>query len=308
MLSAIQYKSLTKLSGFFVFMQLVLISSSVLSNDDLEITKPILMLLKQYDSSIDVNGWVMSEKLDGVRAYWDGKRLISKQGNIFHAPTWFTEGFPDFELDGELWLGRAQFAETVFIVRKVIPDNRWKNITYQIFEVPNQKGNLFKRLSVLKKFLATTKSEHLKLITQKTIDSNQDIEQELKRVLALGGEGLVVRNPKVLYTTGRLDSALKVKLKQDAECIVDGYIDGKGKNQGKVGSILCRLIPDQVARLFPKLDANKGVAIKIGSGLTDAQRPNPPKIGARITFQYMGTTKKGLPRFPVFLRERLVAP
>ena len=31
----------------------------------------------------------MSEKLDGVRAFWDGKELISRTGDVFHAPAWF---------------------------------------------------------------------------------------------------------------------------------------------------------------------------------------------------------------------------
>ena len=306
MLFLIYFTSLAKLSGFFVFTLFIFMSNTTFSNDEVEKTKPDLMLLKSFDSNIDVNGWVMSEKLDGVRAYWNGSHLISRQGNIFNTPAWFTKGFPYFELDGELWLGRNQFESTVSIVRKKTPDKRWKNIAYHVFEVPNQPGSLLDRLEVLKTFLTHQNNTFLRVIEQREITSNNMVSIELNRVLNLGGEGLVVRNPKTTYKTGRLNSALKVKLKQDAECIVSGYINGKGKYQGMVGALRCDLIPAQVDRLFPKLKRDKVVTIKIGSGLTDKQRKMPPKIGATITFQYIGLTKNGLPRFPVFLRERLV--
>jgi len=305
MLFSIYFTSLAKLSGFFVFPLLLFISITAFSNDEVEKTKPDLMLLKSFDSNIDVNGWVMSEKLDGVRAYWNGMHLISRQGNVFNAPAWFTEGFPKFELDGELWLGRNQFESTVSIVNKKTPDQRWKKITYHVFEVPNQAGGLLDRLGILTKFLRLQNNTFLRVIDQRKITSNKMLDIELHRVLALGGEGLVVRDPKTTYQTGRLTSALKVKLKQDAECIVSGYINGKGKYQGMVGALRCDLIPAQVDRLFPKLKQDKDVTIKIGSGLTDEQRKIPPKMGAMITFQYIGLTKNGLPRFPVFLRERI---
>ena len=49
------------------------------------------------------------EKLDGVRAWWDGRQFLSRQGNVYHAPQWFTAGLPNVCLDGELWLGRKAF-------------------------------------------------------------------------------------------------------------------------------------------------------------------------------------------------------
>jgi len=308
-----KYTGLVKLSGFLVFGLLILCSfiftaQPVKAQDKIDNqekpAKPSLMLLKTYQPNQDITGWLMSEKLDGVRAYWDGKHLISRQGNVYASPEWFTQHFPPFEVDGELWLARGQFQETVSIVRQQIPDNRWKQITYNIFEVPNQKGGLLERLSILKAFLKHTPNSFIKIIEQKTIKSNQDIEKELKRILALGGEGLVVRNPDTTYQTGRLASALKIKQKQDAECVVKSYTKGQGKFTGLVGAIKCQLIPEQVARLFTKLNAKNKQIIKVGSGLTDNQRLHPPKVGSVITFQYIGLTNKGLPRFPVFLRER----
>jgi ATP-dependent DNA ligase len=51
-------------------------------------------LLPEAQESRDPTGWWMSEKLDGVRAYWDGKQLLSRLGNPLAAPDWFTQRFP----------------------------------------------------------------------------------------------------------------------------------------------------------------------------------------------------------------------
>jgi DNA ligase-1 len=68
----------------------------------------------------------MSEKLDGVRGYWTGNKLISRQGNSFHAPEWFTRNFPSIPLDGELWTEREQFQELVTIVRRESAGTDWE--------------------------------------------------------------------------------------------------------------------------------------------------------------------------------------
>ena len=55
---------------------------------------PPIQLATKFHKDINIQDYWISEKLDGVRAYWNGKQLISRQGNIFTAPTWFTEEFP----------------------------------------------------------------------------------------------------------------------------------------------------------------------------------------------------------------------
>src|SRR5437868_6812014 len=80
-----------------------------------EAEAPPLLLAETWDGVTDPKGWWLSEKLDGVRAYWTGTGFSSRLGNVFHAPAWFTEGLPAVPLDGELWLGRKQFQRTVSI-------------------------------------------------------------------------------------------------------------------------------------------------------------------------------------------------
>lgn len=61
---------------------------------------PPLMQANIYAPSIELEAYWVSEKYDGVRAYWNGKQLISRQGNVYHAPAWFIKDFPTTPLDG----------------------------------------------------------------------------------------------------------------------------------------------------------------------------------------------------------------
>lgn len=249
-----------------------------------------LVQLGVYDGEKDLTGWLLSEKLDGVRAYWDGKELWSKGQKSIIAPAWFTERLPPFELDGELWVGRQSFEKVVSIVRQKQPDERWRKVHYCVFEVPHQKGGIIQRLSILEQYLEQHPVAFLKVIPQEKIQNNLHFQRRFDEYLKLGAEGVVVRSPGVPYTIGRSDQILKVKKFQDAECRVEGYVPGKGKYKGMVGALICR--------------TKQGMVLKVGSGLTDALRMVAPKLGQTITFKYYGVTKNNLPRFPVFLRVR----
>ena len=231
----------------------------------------------------------MSEKLDGIRGYWTGKKLISRSGKAFAVPKWFIKDFPPFEIDGELWIRRGDFEHISSIVNKHTPHEGWREITYNIFEVPHQKGGLLMRLEVLKKWLQKYPNTFIKIIPQHSCKGSQHLKSELKRVEKLGAEGLVVRNPSTLYIEQRTSQALKVKSFQDDECVVTGYTQGHGKFKGLVGSLIC---------------AWQGKVLKIGSGLSIEERKKPPLLGESITFKYNGFTRYGKPRFPVFLRIR----
>ncbi len=263
---------------------LYIFSNQLLANDS-------VLLLKTYNADNDkVIGWLMSEKLDGIRAIWDGETLLSKQGKPIHAPDWFVQQLPPFAIDGELWTQRNDFENISSIVRQLQPDHRWQQIGYHIFEVPNQSGGLLDRLAVLTRFLNKHPSSFIHIIKQLEIDSQHQLKQQLEQVTANGGEGLVVRNPATPYHTGRSDQALKIKHYQDAECTVIGYKAGKGKYAGQTGSLKCKL--------------DSGLIIFLGSGLSNQQRKTPPALGSLVTFKYYGLTKHNKPRFPVFLRIR----
>lgn len=272
--------------GMFKGLAALLLCFSLLSHAQ----ESDVLLLKTYDKTQNVTGWLMSEKLDGMRAIWDGHTLKSRQGNTISAPPWFLAGLPPFKIDGELWTKRNDFSNIISIVRQQIPDERWLTISYNIFEVPNQSGGLLARLAILEGYLVEHQLPFLKIIPQTTVISPKQLKSDLKRITALGGEGLVVRKPETQYHSGRSDDDLKVKQYQDAECTVIAYKEGKGKYIGKTGALQCKLV--------------SGLTFFIGSGLSDQQRKFPPEIGSIITFKYYGLTQNDIPRFPVFMRMR----
>ena len=97
---------------------------------------PDVMLANVYRQHEDVTQFWVSEKLDGVRARWDGKQLISRGGQIFAAPEWFVRNFPDRPLDGELWMGRGRYEDVVSVVRQQTPHDGWKNVKFMVFDLP----------------------------------------------------------------------------------------------------------------------------------------------------------------------------
>lgn len=252
--------------------------------------EPALLLLKKYQPEMDINGWLMSEKLDGVRAYWNGRQLLTRKGRHLAAPQWFTEDLPPFALDGELWIARGSFEETLSVVSQKKPHPGWRGITYNIFEVPHAPGGLKLRLEKLENHLRVHPLAHVRIIPQTVCRDEQHLLQVLDSVVSAGGEGMVLRNPEGLYEAGRNPNALKVKRFDDMEGTVLGYRPGKGKYLGMVGS------------LWVEIDAGK--RFYIGSGLTDDDRATPPAIGSVITFKHYGYSNNGIPRFASFLRVR----
>lgn len=248
-----------------------------------------LLLANKWEGS-DPTGWLMSEKLDGVRAYWDGKQVISRYGNAFTAPTFFCLNFPPFPLDGELWMDRKKFQETVSIVRTQNSDNpEWKKIKYLIFDAPTQKGGLMERMSIVKAWFETHPSEYIEIVAQIVCKDRKHLDTFLSTVEAKGGEGIMLREPSASYVHGRSNTLLKVKTFHDADGILVDYTAGKGKYEGMVGAF--------------RIQMPNGKTFDL-SGMTDAQRKNPPPIGSIITYKYQELSKDGIPRFSAFLRVR----
>lgn len=250
---------------------------------------PKLFLLKTYKDDMNITGWVMSEKLDGVRAYWDGKKLISRSGRVLNPPEDFLKDFPPFTLDGELWNRRGAFEHVVSIVNSKSAQEHWNELSYYIFEVPDQKGGLLQRLDVLEEYMNKHRVKQIKIIRQVNIKRKEDVKEYFDEVISLGGEGIVIRDPKEIYYTGRTKRAFKHKPFMDAECRVVSIIEGKGKFTGQMGAVRCDF---------------EGKVIKIGSGFSAYQRKYPPGIGAWVSFKYYGLTHLGNPKYPVFLRVR----
>lgn len=251
---------------------------------------PKLPLAKVYKEGVDLEGYWLSEKLDGVRAYWDGKQLLSKQGHIYYAPSWFIANFPRHPLDGELWVSRNRFEYLMTIVRDKEPGEGWKDVRYMVFDLPIVDVTFTNRIEQLKRMFSHNDSPYLSLVEQSKVTDHQGLMKRLDEVVAVLGEGLMLHKGSSLYLAGRSHDLLKVKRYQDAEAKVIGHLPGKGKYTGMLGALL--------------LETEEGKRFRIGTGFTDRQRQDPPPIGALISYKYYAKTAKGLPKFASFLRIR----
>lgn len=249
---------------------------------------PPLLLAQSWDNAADLTGWWMSEKLDGVRAYWDGKQFLSRQGNLFHAPDWFVQGLPGVPLDGELWIDRKQFQRTVSVVRRQDKSDHWKDVRFLVFDAPQAGGCFEERLAFLADCLQPGKMPFTQLHAHDRCTGLVQLREELARVESLGGEGLMLRQPGSTYEVGRSFTLLKIKSFRDAEAVVLAHLPGKGKHKGKLGALAVQL-PD-------------GTEFSVGTGLSDAERASPPPVGSTITFRYQELSDGGVPRFPSFVR------
>ena len=251
---------------------------------------PPLLLAERWDNEGDLSGWWMSEKLDGVRAYWDGKQFLSRLGNCYHAPDWFLAGLPDVPLDGELWLDRKKFQTTVSIVRRQDKSDHWKQVSFLVFDAPALDDAFEKRLKFVEEYLTKQKPTFARAHTHEACKGVDHLRKELARIEALGGEGLMLRQPGSKYAVGRSATLLKVKTFHDADAKVVGHVPGKGRHKGRLGAL--------------EVVLGNGIRFSVGTGFSDAERDQPPLIGSFITFRYQELSDGGVPRFPSFVRVR----
>ena len=255
--------------------------------------KPNIQHGVTYHKVADISQYYVSEKLDGIRGYWDGKKLLTRQGNLIHSPSWFTQHWPAFPMDGELWLKRDQFQALLSCVRKQIAVKNkmtscWRKVRFMIFDLPKHPGDFNERVNKMQHLITQVSSPYLAMISQMKFKNLGALDHKLNEVIADHGEGLMLHLVSAYYQTGRSSALMKLKKHQDAEATVIGYTEGKGKYQNQLGAI--------------KVKTSDGIIFKIGSGFSDVQRANPPKVGTVITFKYNGLTNAGVPRFARFWR------
>lgn len=286
---------------FFCLFSFLLISFESLSRESTVADKPALILANVYQhssgSSIELSDYWVSEKYDGVRAYWDGKRLLSRQGYEYHAPEWFIVDFPKIALDGELWLGRGQFDRLSGIVRKKEPiDNEWQQVRYMVFDMPDQAGSFDQRLMAMRSLMINP--PWLIVAKQWRVNTEAELLTQLAVLVKGNAEGLMLHKGRSGYLAKRSDDLLKLKPSFDMEGTVLGYERGKGKYLGMMGALWIEaLITNARGEVIKQ-------TFKLGSGFSDYERAHPPKIGSEITFQYSGLTSHGKPRFARYWRVR----
>ena len=245
----------------------------------MDIIKPTLA--KNYDGQ-DPRGWWMSEKLDGVRAIWNGSDFHSRSGKSFPVSDELKSQMPSSAvIDGEMFGGRGMFQKTVGRVRS----GDWHGLHFMAFDLVSKK-----RWEARQKALQSLKlPSWVKIVEQVKCRSSKHLETYEQTLIDLGAEGVMLRRPGSSYTQSRTKDLMKLKRIRTEEATVIGYQDGQGKHEGRLGALVADFA---------------GAVFRIGTGFSDAQREAPPAIGASVTFSFFELTDGGKPRFPTFIAAR----
>jgi len=283
-------------------------------------------LSKQLNLSVPPIGWWASEKWDGIRALWDGEKIISRGSGLgkpkvyTYVPEWFKMTLPPgIALDGEIWIGRGDFQKTSRLstlkpgktyTREEI-DHMWTSVKFKAFDIPSERGPFEERMEKLSEVIKTMevvweKLEYpnktffpIQITPQVKIHTIDQLNTLYNGLTSNGAEGIMLRAPGSPYETKRSKYLLKYKKQEDAECIVLEYTIGDGRLKGLLGSIKGEIVKDGV---------RTGIITHVGTGFTDSQRDNyidenSPEyipIGSIVSFSYMEMTKDGVPRHPVY--------
>lgn len=263
-----------------------------------------VLLAETWDGEQNPYGMLMSEKLDGVRAYWDGENFISRLGNRFYAPAWFTRNLPKMHLDGELWIKAGWFQETVSIIRRQDEPEDWNTVKFMCFDAPNMEGTFKERYFRLQEMRPKINNTWFNIVGHTACESKAHLMQFLQTIEARGGEGVMLRDPESRYVRTRSSTLLKVKSFYDAEARVVGHSPGKGRHRGRLGAYECETLASSLLVKGRPMSIPAGRKFNAGTGLSDADRNNPLPIGTVITYRFQEFTKDMVPRFPSFIGRR----
>lgn len=256
-------------------------------------TQPLPALLLAVDAADDIHpaGYLVSEKYDGVRAFWDGRQLRTRGGHPIAAPAWFLRHLPPVALDGELWAGRGRFEALSGAVRRLQPrDAEWQHITYMAFDMPQAGGPFSERAERLASLGQDIDWPGFQAVEQRRVPGRTELQRWLNEVVAEGGEGLMLHRADAVHVAGRSAVLQKLKPMHDADARVLGAVPGRGRHAGRMGAL--------------RVATPEGRQFLLGTGFSDAERAAPPAPGSIVTYRHRGHTEAGLPRFASFLRVR----
>ena len=165
-----------------------------------------LMHGREWDGQ-DVSGWLMSEKLDGFRAYWDGSAMWTRGGNQIAVPESWRAELPDkIHLDGEIYAGPGG----VDIVRDAVRFGRFHPaVRFHVFDIPTIRASFADRYERLLSLVPC--GAHIRPVIHRSCRSIDHAVTFMEEIQAAGGEGVVLRDPSNLYKPGRTPEILKLK-------------------------------------------------------------------------------------------------
>lgn len=278
--------------------------------------------------------------------------LWSRNGKVIYAPEYFLDNLPPIPLDGELYAGRGGFQLTESVVKDHVPGAGWRGIKLHVFDSPplshfSIKGRIhtqgwetvlnfdtpagrslpestqyYMAQEVLKKF---PENDSFKLVEQTMLSvqtkvAEEQLAQMLAEEVALGGEGIMLRNPSSYWLPYRSYDLLKVKPLDDEEGTVVGYRTGKvtdkdSRNLGRMGTLLVQNEQGLIygisgftdsEREFDSLDAVKWATEHPDSELPSCFENKRFPRGLTVTYTYIGRSDIGIPKHANFKRPKHV--
>jgi DNA ligase-1 len=172
-------------------------------------------------------------------------------------------------------------------VRRQDRSDHWKEISFVVFDAPAVDAPFEDRIAFCRARIEERRPPYAVYHPHERCTGVDHLRAELRRVEALGGEGLMLRRPGSRYEVGRSASLLKVKSFFDAEARVVEHLPGAGRHKGRLGALLVELAD--------------GTRFSVGTGFSDRERREPPPVGAVITFRYQELSEAGVPRFPSYV-------
>jgi len=252
---------------------------------------PALWLASSYQGHENLSDYWVSEKYDGIRGYWNGQQLLSRSGKVLNPPAWFVQAWPSTPFEGELWAGLGQFEQAASVIQqKQASDSEWRALQFMVFDVSAPSQPFTERIALYQGLVKHMDQPWVQAVVQNKTHSHAALKTLLQTTVQAGGEGLMLHLGNSLYQSGRNSDVLKVKVHEDAEARVVGHEAGQGKHAQRTGALW--------------VETPQGLRFKLGTGLNDAQRENPPALGQWVTYRYRSLTDKGVPRFASFVRIR----
>lgn len=224
-----------------------------------KVPKPHIMLYGDNVKKYVKNGWYCSEKLDGVRGYYDGTRMISRNGNTIDIPDRIRKYLSkQYKVDGEFFKTRKTFHDVVKAIQSPKSSKDWEGIEFYVFDIHNSMV-FFDRYMLIHNVYP--------FYCKQYIIHTDDIDRELKLIENKGGEGLILRNPQGLYQPGRSNDIIKLKP------IHTGHAKYLGDNTFK--------------------EMNSNIIFKIR-----VSKKQQLKNGTQVSFIYRDRTLTNKPKFP----------
>lgn len=246
----------------------------------------------------DIKDYYVSEYIDGMSAYWDGKNLFNNRLQKYEIDPNFTKNFPPFELKGLLFCG-TDYYDTV---NDVMLD-KLRCTKFYVADVPHEKDDLMDRLQYLKDYLDKHPNDKIVFVKQHNFNTPNEFIDFFNTVTLTDSEGVYLHKKHTDYDVAKSDKILRIRKFYKDNCIISKV--NKDENN-KLINYECKWKKTNALRVSKDklnyIDNDEYSKIIIGSGFNMNDIENPLEVGTKIAFKYYKLSKDNKPMHCVFIR------